>query len=278
MRYLRVFAVILFIASLIFTVWSNIQYLGRQNNDIPVFTNEFDLLEVNAKDGEAALLQGLTAHDETDGDLTEHIMIASISHFLEPGLTNVKYVVFDAHSNSATITRKVRFIDYRSPQFTLSKSPVYVKGENFDLLDHIRVSDVLDGDISDQVRILTNAVSNFNEGVYPVVLEVSNSCGDTSRLELLVTYLSEPNTANIQLKQNIVYLPAGEEFNPTEWIESVTDMQGNALNVRRVTVQGNLDTATPGYYTLTYQYNFRDLKGYAAVTVIVTEGVQDDAQ
>lgn len=278
MRHLRVFSVVLFVISLAFTIWSNIQYLGRQNSDFPVFTNEFDLLEISVEDGDDALLKGLSAHDATDGDLTEHIMIASTSHFLEPGLVNVKYVVFDTHSNSATLTRKVRYTDYRSPQFTLSKAPVYVEGENFDLLDHIQVKDVLDGNISDQVRILSNAVSNFNEGVYPVVLEVSNSCGDTARLELLVTYLNEANTANIQLTQHIVYLPAGEEFDPDELIESVTDAQGNTLNTRRVTVKGNLDTETPGYYTLTYHYNYRDIQGQSAITVVVTEEVEEDVQ
>jgi len=274
MRYLRTFSILLFVASLVFSIWSNSRYLKRQNSDIPVFTNDLTLLEISVKDDEKALLKGLTAHDKTDGDLTDRIMVASVSHFLEPGLVNVKYVVFDAHANSATVTRKVRYTDYQPPRFTLTKDPTYVKGENFDLLDHIRVQDALDGDISDRVRILTNAVSNFNAGVYPVVLEVSNSCGDTARLEIAVTYVEEIGTANIQLNNHIVYMNAGEEFDPAAWIQSVTNADGDELNTDRVTVSGNLDTGVPGYYHLTFHYDYRDVKGQAAMTVVVSEEVE----
>ena len=42
-----------------------------------------------------------------DAYLTDEIMVASMSHFLEPGTVSVKYVVFDSHNNSATLTRRV---------------------------------------------------------------------------------------------------------------------------------------------------------------------------
>ena len=87
-------------------------------------------------------------------------MVASVSHFLEPGTVNVKYVVFDSHNNSATLTRQVRYKDYKAPVFSLEKAPVYKVGKSFDLLDYVRVDDCIDGDISDHIRVISNMVNN----------------------------------------------------------------------------------------------------------------------
>ena len=179
MRILRVTALILAVASILFCGWATHTYNQKQNHDVPVLTTEVDLLEISVKDKDAALLSGLSAYDKTDGDLTEQIMVASTSHFIEPGVVNVKYVVFDSHNNSATLTRKVKYTDYQSPRFSISKAPVYVKGKAFDLMDYIEVEDDLDGEISDRIRTLSSAVSNYMTGDFPLTLQVTNSCGDS---------------------------------------------------------------------------------------------------
>ena len=121
------------VASLLFAVLSNIYYYSKRNSDRPVITSDTALLKISTADGGEGLLQGLKAYDATDGDITEKIMVASVSHFIAENTANVKYVVFDAHNNSATLTRKVEYTDYKAPVFKLLKSPVYTKGDRFDL-------------------------------------------------------------------------------------------------------------------------------------------------
>ena len=123
MRYLRLFSVIFLIVSILFTVWANIYYLSTVNRDVPIIKNDIPFLEISVEDGKEALMKGLSAHDATDGDLTDKIMIASTSHFIEKGTVKVKYVVFDSHNNSTTLTRKVCYKDYYSPEFELKKAP-----------------------------------------------------------------------------------------------------------------------------------------------------------
>ena len=122
MRYLRICAVILLVLSLLLAGWANLRYYGSMNTDHPVLTSSEALLELGIQEPPEALLRGLSASDATDGDLTDKIMVASMSHFLEPGILNVKYVVFDAHNNSATLTRRVHYTDYQPPVFTLEKA------------------------------------------------------------------------------------------------------------------------------------------------------------
>lgn len=271
MRILKVAAVVIFVLSLGFYLWADIQYKKEQNTDFPTITAQEETLEVSVDDGKEALLQGLTAQDETDGDLTDEIMVTSISHFLEKGTVNVKYVVFDSHNNAASLTRKVRYTDYHSPEFSLKKAPVYTVGTAFDLTKFVQVTDCIDGDITDRVRVISNMVNNFSVGIYPLVLEVSNSCGDTAQISLLVRYVSEDMDVNVNLSRYIVYLEQGEDFDPMHWVSSVTDKDGNALKKEDLEVQGTLDTQTPGTYSLVYSYDDGKQTGQSAITVVVAE-------
>ena len=271
MRYLRIITVIVFVFSLLFAGWANNRYYSNLNMDYPEITSSVELLEISVNDAPEAIYQGLSAADDTDGDLTDQIMVASVSHFLEPGTVRVKYVVFDSHNNSATLTRQVHYTDYEAPVFSLEKAPVYTVGSSFDLIDHVRVEDCIDGDISDHIRVISNMVNNYAVGNYPVVLEVSNSCGDTSQITLWVTYESKQSAAVVKLHQYIVYIEQGQTFEPRQWIASVTDRNAIALDAGKIEIQGNMDANKPGCYQLVYHYQDGTLSGYAPLTVVVTE-------
>jgi hypothetical protein len=271
MRYLQIVTVIIFIISLLFAGWANNRYYSSFNMDYPEISNSEETLQISVQDPPEAMFQGLSAQDATDGDLTDQILVASVSHFLEPGTMNVKYVVFDSHNNSDTLTRRVQYTDYRSPEFALEKAPVYTVGSSFDLLDYLHVDDCIDGDIGDNIRVISNMVNNYSEGNYPVVLEVSNSCGDAAQITLWVSYFNKQKTVDIKLHQYIVYVQQADAFDPQRWIASVTDRNGVALDAENIEIQGNLDVNKPGCYQLTYSYDDGKLTGQSPLTVVVTE-------
>ena len=271
MRYLRIITAIVFALSLLFYGWANNRYNSKLNTDYPEITSSVESLELSVQDPPEAIYRDLSAYDLTDGDLTAQIMVASVSHFLEQGTVRVKYVVFDSHNNSTTLTRQVHYTDYVAPMFTLDKAPVYTVGSSFDLLDYIRVTDCIDGDISDNVRVISNTVNNFSAGNYPVVLEASNSCGDTAQITLWVTFDSKESTAVVKLHQYIVYVEQGQTFEPMQWLATVTDRNATALDGDKIEIQGNLDVNKPGCYQLIYNYQDGKLSGYAPLTVVVTE-------
>ena len=271
MRLLRLGSILVLLCSLAFYVWATARYYSNLNMDTPVLESDVEELVISASDGREALLQGLHASDATDGDLTDQIMISSISHFLEPGVVKVRYVVFDEQNHSATLERRVRYKDYTAPRFSLEEAPVYRVGESFSLLDEIGATDVLDGDISRKVRLVSSAVSIFSAGTYPVTLEVSNSCGETAQITLWVTYESKESTAIVTLHRYIVYVQQGQSFDPAQWLATVTDRNANALDKDKVELLGNLDTSTPGCYQLVYSYQDGTLSGQAPLTVVVTE-------
>lgn len=271
MRYLRIAAMVILVVSIVFSLWANNRYYRQLNTDYPEISSAVETLQISVKGEAEKVLEGLTATDATDGDLTDRILVASVSHFLEPGTVNVKYVVFDSHNNSATLTRKVHYKDYTSPRFSLQKAPVYMVGNSFDLLNHIRVQDCIDGDISGNVRVVSNMVNNFAAGNYPVVLEVSNSCGDTAQITIWVRFLDKENTATVQLKQHIVYVQQGDKFQPKKLLQGVTDLNGGSLEKSDVQIQGNANLNQPGCYQLVFRYDNGKLSGEAPLTVVVED-------
>lgn len=262
----------MFVLSVVFAAWESQHYYGSLNTDFPKLTNTEKALQLSVEDPPEAIFRGLTAQDATDGDLTDRIMVASTSHFLEPGTVNVKYVVFDSHNNSATLSRRVHYTDYVPPRFSLDKAPVYTVGNSFDLLDYLHVYDCIDGDISDRVRVVSNMVNNYSVGNYPILLEASNSCGDTAQITLWVSYLAKEPTASVKLHEYIVYIAQGESFAPEKYLAAVTDRNTEPLDTSHVQIQGLLDTNTPGSYQLLYNYDDGKLTGCNALTVVVTEG------
>lgn len=269
MRLLRVIVIGLFIISLGFCVLVNLRHYSGINTDMPVITSNTDLLTISVNDGPEALLQGLQARDKTDGDLTDQIVVASISHFIEANTVHVKYVVFDKHNNAASLTRKVCYSDYRSPRFSLVEPAVFVQGRNFDLLSRLQVIDCIDGDISARIRVVSNMVNIYAAGVYPVTVEVTNSCGDMAQLTLWVTVLSKENSAAVQLDSYITYVDQGAAFDPYSHIQAVTDANSMALPKANVQVKGSLDVNTPGTYRLEYVYADQNVSGQTTMLVVV---------
>lgn len=187
----------------------------------PVITCSTDSIDVSVTAGEEALLQGVMASDDRDGDLTDQILIKGVSPSLTDSSAQVTYIVFDSANNMATVTRTVRYTDYEAPRFALSQPLVYPAGQTVTLLDRLTASDVLDGDISSGIRITSQNVINSQPGVYSVTAQVDSRLGSTVVLPLKVV-ITTGGPQLITLSDYLVYLPRGSAFDAAGYIQSVT--------------------------------------------------------
>lgn len=273
MRLIRILVVVLTCACIGFYIWATVRFNEDYDNVPPKLICDSTTLELSVEDGEEALYKGITATDDQDGDLTGEILLSGKSFFLESGVFEAEYVVFDSYQNFCQITRRIHYTDYTSPEFRVSQPLIFQRGENIRYLNYVTARDVLDGDITDQIKVLASNVSNYTAGTYPVLLEVSNSYGDTVQVELMVV-VREKNSANVSiaLSEYLVYLTVGEEFDPYRLIESVTTTDASQRSKQKVQVLGTVDTQTEGCYQLIYSYDEDDGYGQAYLTVVVKEG------
>lgn len=213
MKVLRNILVSVFIViALLFGIFE-LNAFRDKDKEPPVITASSDeiLLSTNATSEE--FLQGMTAYDEKDGDVTSSLVVVSKTHFVTGTTVKVNYAAFDSHNNVATYTRRVTFTDYQKPKFALSAPLRFVSRNNPNYLGNVTASDLIDGDISSQIKMIVqdSTFSNTDTRSIPMVLQATNSVGDTS--EVYVTAYLETqynyNRPTPALSEYLIYTEPG---------------------------------------------------------------------
>ena len=273
MKIVRIVTVAVFLISII--LWGIGEFHVRNRDDIPpVITSDSDEIHVSTKADEAELKKGLTATDNVDGDITDDILIANISHFYEKGVCKIEYIVFDESNNAGHYERTVCFDDYESPKISLNAPLMYIQNKEIILSDRLFVTDCLEGDISDKMRFSSAGATSTDKGVYELYVEVRNSYGDIVKETLLLNVVPyENNRGTIVLKEYLIYVKVGEVISPSEYLVEVTDNEGNTISLESVVITMEVDTSKPG--TGQFRYEVIDKNGNIAsstfLAVIVTE-------
>lgn len=244
-------------------------YLGAADRKVPpVISCPDEVLEVSATDPLSVLLQGVTASDAQDGDLTNRVIVGGVSKLISGDTAKVTLLVFDSHDNMAKYTRHIRYTDYRRPRFTIRQPLVYSPTEEVSILERIGATDVMDGDLSNAIRISTLDASS-DSSRYTITIQVTNSLGDTAALELPVLLLeSDPLRPVVELSSYLVYLEKDQAFDPASLLSSVT-LPYSKADLTKADIESNVDTSTPGVYEVTYAYTFEGRMGIAIATVVV---------
>ena len=277
MRAVRTILIIVFVISFgIFGVSELIQISSRDTT-VPEIASDRDVLEIPCEYTEEQLLEGLTASDGTDGDLTGQIIAGSFSRFIEKGLCSLTYVVFDSSNQSASLTRQVRFTDYHSPRFTLTEPLVFREGQGSytEAMERLGAEDLLDGDLDEWIVQTDTDLNYQTPGSYTMTVEVGNSFGDTVSAGMPVHVLTaEQSALTVRLNTAILYAGVGESIDPMAYVDGVTDAAGNELGPDIVSAFSSVDTGTPGVYEIRYEaYDGSGSMGQTWLTVIVEEEV-----
>lgn len=254
----------------------------RTDTAAPVITVSGETLEISVLAGDDALLQGVTASDDRDGDVTASLVVERISSISDANEVTVTYAAFDRSGNVAKAKRTVRYTDYESLRFTLNRPMIYASGTSFDVLAAIVAEDMVDGDISYRIKATSmDEASVSSVGLHSVCFRVTNSLGDTVELTLPVEVYTERYNAQLTLKQYLVYIKAGEEFEYMDYLDTFTVRDDTIrLNGRIpagvvLRAMGYVDTDTPGVYaltmTMTQEQGSLDYVGCTQLVVVVEE-------
>lgn len=243
----------------------HIQHKKMTNDTVaPVLTCETDTITADISITEEDLLSGVTAMDNKDGDVSHTIVVESISNFVNDNERVITYAAIDNDMNVGRIERSLIYTDYKAPTFTLKKPLSYTVGSRINILENIRATSVLDGDISPKIRYgLSTVIDNLTPGSYPVEFRVTDSCGQTSYLNTEIEiYESTFAGIEVQLKKYLTYIPKGDNFKPDSYFKSST-IEGELSIVNPV------DTNKPGTYAVDYYVNATNAAGKSRLIVIV---------
>ena len=246
----------------------------------PVISFDTESLTLSVQDDRAILLQGVTASDDTDGDVTASLLIENIRLNSSDGLADVSYAAFDSAGNIAKVTREVRYSDYKRPTFTLLSPLLFSQNSNYDVLDVISATDVLDGNLQRQIQA-TN-LSGFSDseiGTHDVEFKVTNSLGETVELVLPVEiYPSGTYNATLTLTDYLVYLKVGDHFRAEDYLNNFT-VGSKSVSLRNglpdnytLDISGQVDTNAPGVYCVDYTVQYGNPRTGHTKLIVIVEG------
>ncbi len=267
MRLIKSLLIALFAVVLAIYVYSEYRISSSGVKEGPSITVEEGVLEVSVNDPESVLLSGVTAYDELDGSLTDEILVSGVSKLLSDNTAKVTYLVFDSHDNLATATRSIKYTDYRRPEISINKPLIFPSKDVTGIISYFNANDVIDGDISDDVRI-SSLVPSSEPSLYYISVQVMNSMGDSAKVKLPVIIATDSSAPVITLSSYLEYVETGSEFDPMAYLSSV-NYKGNELSHDSVVMKGELDVNTPGTYHLFFECTAENHTGRTALTVSV---------
>ena len=270
MRLLRIVLIVILVAVTVLYGVTAVSQNMNTHHEAPTIEGGTDVLEISVQDDESALLAGLTARDTQDGDLTADLLVSGISKFTdtETATANAACLVFDSDGNMASLTRTFRYTDYTPPRFSLTQPLNYKASETISLLDRLHATDCIDGDLTGSIRVSYPRATATGE-IYLITVQVTNSMGDTSELELeMIRQADNFNRPEVKLSAYLLYLEQGSSFAPMDYV-SYVDIGGTAVSKSLVTATGSVDTSRPGTYFVHYSYNDGTSTGMSILTVVV---------
>lgn len=257
----------------VYRVWS-----GRHtDSEPPKITMAQEELRLSVYDDSAQLLDGVSAEDAHDGDVTASIVVEGVSGIVAEGRFTVTYAAFDAAGNVAKAQRTVFYEDYVSPRFSLSSPLIFRESSSLDVFAPLGATDVLDGDLKDRIKgtLVDGERQLTAAGDYTVSFRVTNSLGDTAYLiaPVKVVAAEQQGNATLTLSSYLVYLAVGADFDPYSYLGELTAAGETlpAYGSAEITVESNVDTARSGVYTVDYTASYGQYSAQTRLLVVVED-------
>lgn len=288
-------------ASVLFSMFTHRRSQGVDSSG-PKMSIEQEALEVSVNDSEKKLLEGITATDKKDGDVTDSVVLESLSTFISGSTRLATYAAFDSDQHVVRGSRRITYTDYTKPEFSMRQLLEYPAGRSSISINGITAKDCIDGDISSSIKVSLGPTYGLDEvGEYDTVFSVVNSAGDVVSFHaFIVVYdpeISRGPQFDVKDGEYLIYLNKGEDFHPFDYIEdvkiggrkySIVEGNGNygaekigkdekiVVGQNQIDVEGEVDTDMPGEYVVKFSMtldagNQETVTGMRRIYVIVRD-------
>lgn len=270
MRFLRIAVSAVFAVTLIVFSYFYVSNKLTKDETVPVISVDGDMLDVSIKATDEDLLKGVTAYDEKDGDITDKLIVESISKFTEQGVCKVTYAVCDADNHVANASRKIRYTDYVSPSFGLRDDLCFSIYQNPGVTGILYATDCLDGNITRDMIVTSSNFVASAPGEFTVEASVTNSKGDQSYIKLpLIVEDRSLSAPSILLSSYLLKIKKGEQPDYASYVKEIRDYSDNVIT-SPVRVVSQVDSNNEGTYLVHYYaVDGEGYEGHSVLTVIV---------
>lgn len=194
-------------------------------------------------------MDGVTASDQKDGDLTDQIVVdSSYVDTSKPGEYYVEYTVTNSLGISAWEQMIVYVMDSSNPVLIAYDFSIGLNEELDIYMVKLDAYDLEDGDLRDAVTWDISAVDNTSVGTYPVKFQVIDSSGNMAETTSNVTVI-DYSYPTLDAYDHIAYL--NTEYNPLDYANAWDSMDGDLTDKIEV-IKNTVKLKKPGTYYVTY--------------------------
>ncbi|MBC1246960.1 immunoglobulin-like domain-containing protein [Listeria booriae] len=215
-------------------------------------------------------MAGMSASDTEDGDITANVTItANDVDANQAGTYHVTYSVTDSDDNTTTKTITITVLTNEKPVITAADITQKAH-RSVDPMAGVTASDLEDGDLTANIKIIANDINIDVPGEYHVTYSVLDSDGNETEKTITVTILS--NEAPVIHGQDVTF-KAGKAFDPMAGVTASDTEDGDITSAIEMTANDvNPDVA--GVYHVTYSVTDSDgntTEATYTVTVLTNE-------
>jgi len=208
-------------------------------------------------DDTGPLLDGVTAFDKVDGDVTNSLLVKEITVLNSGDAAKVTYAARDKHNN---ISEGYRIVTYVEADEDYSELDELIDENNLDEVP----SDNIENDGNELPENIDTEEEVTEEDVSEDAEDNSEQTVDEAEKQQNATENTEEDkTPKITLKQKSVNIGVGQTFNPSDYVK----LKENASSIE---IDGAINVMVPGTYPLTFIVTGQDgKKASETLTVVV---------
>ncbi|WP_217593807.1 immunoglobulin-like domain-containing protein [Cohnella sp. GbtcB17] len=216
---------------------------------------------------------GATSWDETEGDLTDRIVVSGSVDTTRVGTYHILYEVADSTGHGSNTTRTVEVVDTKAPVLALlGADPLELEVGSSFADPGATALDAVDGDQTAEIAV-SGTVDATKTGTYTLTYRVSDASGNEATAIRTVKVVDTKAPVLALLGADPLELEVGSPF---------ADPGATALDAgdgdltADIEASGTVDATKVGSYTLTYRVS--DASGNEATATRTVKVVQPPAQ
>ena len=219
----------LFLACAALLAGNVVVYIGEDRNGPEISVPQEEITYVAGTDT-SALLNGVTAQDDRDGDVTDTVTIESIIPNADQTGASVVYVAKDSKNN---VTKETRTILYSTDaNQAAAQAAAEQAAADQAAQDQAAAEQAAQGDAAGERAQTTDDGAAQNEAAIAAL---------------------SAESPRFYLTQYSVELERGAELNELSYVQDISDDEDSRDELYQgIQISGEVDTNTPGEYTLEY--------------------------
>lgn len=252
------------IVAVVLTALSVLTVILSDSKGPKITVEQRNITYVNGDD-KTSLLDGVSAYDAVDGDVTVSLIVKDITVLNSGDTAKVTYAARDNNNNISEAYRIVTYVD---------SDENYSEPDDEAMFQEITEGEVTEAEVSaenTETQATEEPVEDNTQETEEPTEEVNEEPQEEEKPEESEKPQSkatdnkpEDKTPKITLKQKSVNINVGQTFNPSDYIKSKE-------NASSIAIDGAINVMAPGTYPLTFKVTGPDGKTASETLTVVVK-------